>query len=137
MKGLVARLIANSVLRADEARNRFAGWSRWFPGAATVDEARFQHAGEPYPRHWREFPMAWPPLDPRDPEIAAILANAVDSLPDRWRDVVVARDMRRQTAADSSARLGVTAQQERDMLNRARAVLRESLAQFLAKRSEQ
>jgi RNA polymerase sigma-70 factor (ECF subfamily) len=132
MKAWLARAAANTVLRGEHPRNRVARWSRWFPAAPTVDEARFQGAGEPHPRHWRRFPRAWPRIDADDPAVADTLASAIDALPRRWRDIVIARDVHGQRAAEIGRQQGVTPAEQRAMLNRARAVLRERLARRLA-----
>jgi RNA polymerase sigma-70 factor, ECF subfamily len=128
MKAWLARAAANTVLRGENARNPVARWSRWFPTTPTVDEARFQDAEEPHPRHWRRSPRAWPPLDPDDPAVRDTLASGIDELPRRWRDVVIARDVHGRRAAEVSEQQGVTPAQQRAMLNRARAMLRERLA---------
>jgi DNA-directed RNA polymerase specialized sigma24 family protein len=128
MKAWLARAATNTVLRGEHPRNRVARWSRWFPTTATVDEARFQGADEPHPGHWRRFPRAWPPIDPDDPVIRDTLASGIDALPRRWRAVVVARDVDGRPAAEVSEQHGVTPAQQRAMLNRARAMLRERLA---------
>lgn len=127
MKSWLARAAANTVLRGEHARNRVARWSRWFPTTPTVDEARFQGPSEPYPRHWRRFPSAWPPIDPDSPAVRDTLASALDELPPRWRDVVVARDVHGHGATEVSEQLRVAPAQQRAILNRARAMLRERL----------
>jgi RNA polymerase sigma-70 factor, ECF subfamily len=129
MKAWLARATANTVLRGEQSHNRVARWSRWFPTTPTVDEARFQDADEPYPRHWRRFPRPWPPIDTDDPAVRDTLASGIDELPRRWRDILIARDVHRRRAAEVSEQQGVTPAQQRSMLNRARAMLRERLAQ--------
>ena len=128
MKAGLARAAANTVLRGEHPRNRLARWSRWFPPAPTVEESRFQDGAEPRPGHWREFPRAWPQLEPADPEVRDTLAAALDELPGLWRDVVLARDVRRRGLAEVGEQLGVTPEQQRAILNRARARVRERLA---------
>jgi DNA-directed RNA polymerase specialized sigma24 family protein len=136
MKAWLARAAANTVLRGEHPRNRVARWSRWFPITPTVDEARFQGADEPHPRHWRRFPRAWPRIDPDDPAVRDTLASAIDELPRRWREVVIARDVHGRRAAEVSEQQGVTPAQQRAMLNRARAMLRERLARALERDAE-
>ena len=133
MKSWLARAVASTVIRGAEPQNRFACWSRWFPAAPAVDDARFQGAGDPWPRHWREFPDPWPPADLADPAVRTYLRDAVRELPGRWRDVVRQRDVEGRRAAEVSADLGLSAGQQRAMLNRARACLRERLAQLLSR----
>jgi len=63
--------------------------------------------------------------------LQAALTAAVDELPGTWREVVIARDGLGRNAADVSARLGLTPRQQRAILTRARAQLRERIAQRL------
>ena len=107
--------------------NRFAWWSRWFPRATTVDVDRFQGDGEPYPDHWREFPPLWPG-QAVEPEV---LRAALAALPDPWRRVVILRDVEGRPPAEVLAVTGLTAEQQRDVLNRARELLREDLGRGL------
>jgi RNA polymerase sigma-70 factor (ECF subfamily) len=130
--GWLARAGEAGVRRGEEPRNRFARFTaRWFGPAPAVASSRFQYAGEPFPRHWRRFPDPWPAVDPADPEMRDGLAAAIEELPATWRAVVIGRDALDQSAEDVSARLGLTGQQQRAILNQARARLRERLAQRL------
>ena len=133
MKAWLSRAVANTVVRGEEPKNRFARWSRWFPSAPAVEEARFQGRDDPYPRHWREFPHRWPAVDPADQAVQQRLHDAMDELPGPWREVVRQRDVLRRGTAEVSTARGITAEQERAMLNRARAFLRERLAQLLTR----
>jgi RNA polymerase sigma-70 factor (ECF subfamily) len=124
MKVSIARMIANLAARGRGLGNRFAWWSRWFPPATTVDADRFRGADEPYTDHWREFPRSWPAGHAVEPEA---LEAALAALPDQWRRVVILRDVDGRAPAEVSAVTGLTAEQQRDVLNRAREVLREEL----------
>jgi RNA polymerase sigma-70 factor (ECF subfamily) len=108
-------------------------WHRDLPPATAVDPARFQDEGEPYPRHWREFPEPWPPGVTADADAAASLAAAVADLPATWREVVTETDVRRRDPADVAGELGLDRRQERAIRNQARALLRERLARHLAR----
>jgi RNA polymerase sigma-70 factor, ECF subfamily len=121
----IARMIANLIARGRAYGNRFAWWSRWFPPAPTVDADRFQVEGDLYPDHWREFPRPWPAGQVGGSEA---LQAALAALPDPWRRVVMLRDVEGLPPAEVSAVTGLTAEQQRDVLNRARELLRESLA---------
>jgi RNA polymerase sigma-70 factor (ECF subfamily) len=135
VKGRLPQALVNTILRGEEPRNRIARWSRWFPARPAVADDRFQGPGDPYPRHWREFPQPWPgpgPADPADPAVRSQLRDGLAGLPARWRDVVRQRDIEGLAPAEVSERLGITAAQQRAMLNRGRALLRERLARLLA-----
>lgn len=124
MRAWLARAAADTALRSEEPRTRFARWTaRWFARPPTVPASSFQGPDEPYPRHWRRFPEPWTGIDP------AALRAALDELPATWRAVIVARDALGQDASEVSARLGLTEQQQRAVLNRARAMLRQRLAE--------
>jgi RNA polymerase sigma-70 factor (ECF subfamily) len=131
MNGWLSRAVANTALRGEDRRNRVARWSRWFPATPTVDGARFQGSSEPYPRHWREFPEPWPAREAVDSTVRAQLRDAMSELPRAWRTVVQQRDIQGRSPADVSTDLQIDATQQRQMLNRARAVLRERLARLL------
>ena len=132
MTGRLARAAAAGVRRSEEPRNRFARFTaRWLGPTPAVAASRFQDEDEPFPRHWRRFPGPWPQVDPADEEVRDTLAAAIVELPATWRAVVVARDALNQRAEEVSARLGLTEQQQRAILNRSRAQLRERLAQHL------
>jgi RNA polymerase sigma-70 factor, ECF subfamily len=128
MKISIARMIANLAARGRALGNRFAWWSRWFPPATTVDPDRFQGDGDPYPDHWREFPRPWPAGQAVEPEA---LKTALAALPDPWRRVVILRDVDARPPAEVSAATGLTAEQQREVLNRARALLVEKLGDAL------
>jgi DNA-directed RNA polymerase specialized sigma24 family protein len=132
MRAWFARAAANTALRTEEPRTRFARWTaRWFARTPSVPESWFQGPGEPYPRHWRRFPESWTDAELADPAVHEALADALDELPATWRAVVVARDALGEDAAAVCARLGLDVQQQRAVLNRARALLRQRLAERL------
>jgi RNA polymerase sigma-70 factor, ECF subfamily len=132
MKISMARMIANLAARGRALGNRFAWWSRWFPPAPTVDGDRFQGESDPYPDHWKEFPHPWPAGYAVDPEA---LKGALAALPDPWRQVVILRDVEGRSPAEVSAATELSAEQQRDVLNRARELLRERLGRAVERDS--
>jgi DNA-directed RNA polymerase specialized sigma24 family protein len=128
MKITIARMVGNLTARGRALGNRFAWWSRWFPPATTVDSDRFQGDHEPYPDHWKELPSAWPADHAVAPEA---LKAALAALPDPWRRVVIMRDVQGRPPLEVAAATGLTPEQQRDVLNRARELLRESLGPAL------
>jgi RNA polymerase sigma-70 factor (ECF subfamily) len=131
VKGWLSRAVAHTVAVGKDSRNRVARWVRWFPVALAVDQERFQGPAEAYPRHWRRFPDPWPPMDPSAPEAEAALREALDELPVRWRELVLRRDVRGVSPRDTARELGLSAAQERAIVNQAHARLRERLARLL------
>ena len=128
MKISIGRLIANLAAWGRALGSRFAWWSRWFPPAATVDASRFQGDGEPYPDHWREFPRPWTARRAVESEE---LEAALAALPNSWRQVVILRDVDCRPPGEVSNTTGLSAAQQRDVLNRARELLREHLDRAL------
>lgn len=135
MKGWLSRAVANTALRGEERRNRFARWCLWLPTKPAVDDDRFRGPDDPYHRHWQEFPDPWRPVDPADPAMRQRLRDALAELPETWKEVVERRDVEDRDPAQVSAELGISAEQQRAILNRARAILRERLARLLARDS--
>jgi RNA polymerase sigma-70 factor, ECF subfamily len=128
MKISIARMIANLAARGRAWGGSFTWWSRWFPPATTVDADRFQRDRDPYPDHWKQFPESWPADPAVKPEA---LQAALAALPDQWRRVVILRDVEGRTPTEVSAATWLTAEQQRDVLNRARELLREDLGRRL------
>jgi len=59
--------------------------------------------------------------------LSEALRATLAALPDRWRQVVILRDVDGRPAAEVAAATGLTAEQQRDVLNRSRELLREEL----------
>jgi RNA polymerase sigma-70 factor (ECF subfamily) len=131
----VYRILVNTAKRRRDRERRTVPWSSLGPEdqGPTVDPARFQGPGEPYPGHWREFPQPWP-----SPEQHALaeetrerVAAAVDRLPHRQRVVIVLRDVEGYTSEEVCAMLEVSAANQRVLLHRARAFVRAELERYL------
>jgi RNA polymerase sigma-70 factor (ECF subfamily) len=113
-----------------------SAWDRWFRAEPLVPDAAFQDASEPHPGHWRRFPEPWPTTPAAGPRAAvpaawprAALQTALAGLPGPWRRVVTARAAVDGDDQRVAADLGLTAHQERDILARARAAVRDQLDQ--------
>jgi RNA polymerase sigma-70 factor, ECF subfamily len=109
-------------------------WSRRFRAEPVVPDADFQAATDPYPGHWRRFPEPWPVAPAGRPEAAGLtyeqqtaLDAALTGLPDRWRDVLMAHDVEARDDRQIADDLDLTVDQERDILTRARAAVRDQL----------
>lgn len=123
VKRWLPRVAVDAALRGTPA-----WFARWFPRKPVVDDRAFQGENEGYPGHWREFPQAWPRYAMDDPSIQDRLREALDELPETWRGVVMERDGR---GASPDAAHDLTPAQERAVLNRARAHLRQRLADLV------
>jgi RNA polymerase sigma-70 factor, ECF subfamily len=89
--------------------------------------------GEFMPRQfadWREIPSD---LIERK-EIRTAVLKALDSLPEKYRDVFILRDMQHLTVAETAAILGLTVQAVKTQVHRARLQMREQLAPVFGKR---
>jgi RNA polymerase sigma-70 factor (ECF subfamily) len=113
-----------------------AAWGRRFRAEPLVPDAAFQDASEPYPGHWRRFPEPWPATPVAGQGMAvpppwqrAALRAALAGLPGPWRRVLAARAAARGDDQKVAEDLGLTARQERDLLARARAAVRDQLDQ--------
>jgi RNA polymerase sigma-70 factor (ECF subfamily) len=111
-----------------------AAWGRTFRAEPLVPDAAFQDASEPYPGHWRRFPEPWPATPAAGlgavvppPWPRAALQAALARLPGPWRRVVAARAAAAGDDRRVAGDLGLTVKQERDLLARARATVRDQL----------
>lgn len=102
-----------------------------FRRSGPVPDQAFQGPDEPYPDHWREAPEPWPPGFLARVETWRALRVAVEDLPDIWREVVRLRDVEGRPEQEVSRRLTVSVEQQRHILNEARAALRARLAGLL------
>ena len=128
MRGWLGRAEAQSVRRGRTGSGSWtwwASWARWWRRQGPVDDAAFQGTNEPYPRHWRRPPAPWPPATGGD--ALQLARDALDELPVTWRQVVTERDIAGRADADVARALDLTDVQQRSILARARAALRDRL----------
>nr|WP_307828400.1 RNA polymerase sigma factor [Antrihabitans sp. YC2-6] len=107
-----------------------------YPGGATVDPARFRPATDPeWPGHWATPPEAWPETPEGsvlESEMLSVTKRELDQLPERQRAVVALRDVLGLDAAEVCTLLSLTPANQRVLLHRGRARIRECLADYLA-----
>jgi DNA-directed RNA polymerase specialized sigma24 family protein len=132
MKAWLGRAAATTVPGGGEHARR-GWWSRWFRRGGPVPDDAFQGPDQPYPRHWRHFPDPWPPVSGSDRAVRDRLRRALDELPATWRAVVRGRDIAGRDGDDVATELGITVEQQRAILNQARAALRGRLADLLSR----
>ncbi len=107
---------------------------------ATVDPGRFREAGDPWPGHWKdlEAPSAFPDTPEGSllgVELVAVTRRELDKLPARQREVVTLRDVVGFDSAEVCALLDISAANQRVLLHRGRAAVRQALEDYLKETS--
>jgi RNA polymerase sigma-70 factor (ECF subfamily) len=132
LRGWIFRIAINA------ARARAAREAREVPASslgddaddaeATVDPARFHHEGR-WIGHWSAPPVPWPRPDERllSAETHALIAREIDALPALQRQVITLRDTQDLDAGETCTILGITEANQRVLLHRARAKIRQAL----------
>lgn len=104
----------------------------------TVDPARFRGADDPmWPGHWKERqePAAFPDTPEGSvlaDELVAVARRELDKLPERQRMVVSLRDMLGFDSSEVCELLNISVANQRVLLHRGRAAVRQTLENYLA-----
>ena len=96
----------------------------------TVDPSRFGPDGA-----WSRGPSSWeniPESTLLGRETLARIARAIDELPPKHREVIILRDVERLGAQEVGELLGITPENQRVRLHRARAAVRRALEEYLS-----
>ncbi|HEY6649684.1 MAG TPA: sigma-70 family RNA polymerase sigma factor [Mycobacterium sp.] len=102
----------------------------------TVDPARFRTADDPYPGHWKqgEEPSPFPDTPEGSVlgnELVDVARRELDRLPERQRIVVTLRDMLGFDSSEVCELLDVSIANQRVLLHRGRAAVRQVLEDYL------
>ncbi|BDG06077.1 RNA polymerase sigma factor [Anaeromyxobacter oryzae] len=89
-----------------------------------VPAERFRGESERWAGHWSEPPEPWPDARVESGEIAALVAAALETLPEAQRTVMSLRDVDGWEADEVCALLGITEGNQRVLLHRARSKVR-------------
>ncbi|HKP44848.1 RNA polymerase sigma factor [Mycobacterium sp.] len=113
---------------ADAAMLAFTG--------GTVDPARFRAGDDPWPGHWKvgEEPSPFPDTPEGSvlgTELVDIARRELDKLPERQRTVVTLRDLLGFDSAEVCELLDITVANQRVLLHRGRAAVRQVLEDYL------
>ncbi|WP_441964771.1 RNA polymerase sigma factor [Mycolicibacterium houstonense] len=105
----------------------------------TVDPARFREAGDAWPGHWKEneAPVPFPDTPEGSVlggELMEVARRELDKLPPRQRQVVTLRDVLGFESAEVSTLLEISAANQRVLLHRGRAAVRQVLEDYLKER---
>jgi RNA polymerase sigma-70 factor (ECF subfamily) len=103
---------------------------------ATVDPARFRGSDDPYPGHWlpNEVPSPFPDTPEGSvlgDELITLARRELDKLPERQRVVVMMRDMLGLDSAEVCELLDISIANQRVLLHRGRAAVRQMLEGYL------
>jgi RNA polymerase sigma-70 factor (ECF subfamily) len=93
----------------------------------SVDDSQYSRDGDYIPKDfadWREIPSE--ALEQK--EIREALTKAVNSLPEKYRTVLVLRDIEKLTIAETAEALGISQANVKTRLSRGRLQLRDALA---------
>jgi RNA polymerase sigma-70 factor, ECF subfamily len=113
----------------NRARTRVARESRLVGLPAVLDGAQGDERAVPASEfvadgHWASMPRLWDELDPErvigGRQLVAHVLAALEHLPAGQRAVLVLRDLESQSAEDACALLGISAENQRVLLHRAR-----------------
>ena len=134
----VFHILTNRAKTCGAREARSVPWSSVGPSDAdspTVDPSRFRGPDDQYPHNWTVVgaPRHWEPSPEGATltgEILSYLADALTMLPERQRTVVTLRDVNGLTAEEVCEHLEITAANQRVLLHRARARLRQALENY-------
>jgi RNA polymerase sigma-70 factor (ECF subfamily) len=132
VKGWLGRAAAGTTARGEHG-SKVVRWTHWYGRRGPVPDDRFQGLDEPFPGHWRRSPKPWPDGVEVDPRVPNVLDHALDDLPATWRTVARRHTGPPQPGSDAADDLGLSPDQERNLVNEARAALRRRLAEFLGR----
>ncbi len=115
---------------------RSAGAEAMALTGGTVDPARFRPAGDRWPGHWRADAVPQPfPETPEGAvlgrEVVAVARAELDRLPERQRLVVTMRDLLGFDSAEVRELLDISVANQRVLLHRGRAAVRQVLENYL------
>jgi RNA polymerase sigma-70 factor (ECF subfamily) len=139
LKTWIFRILSNRAKTRAERERRTIPFSALVDPArvpeAAVDADRFRDADDPqWPGHWASPPQSWSAL-PEERLVAAetrsLLEAAIERLPPGQRTVISLRDIEGWSAEEVCNALEIGETNQRVLLHRARAKLREALEDYL------
>jgi RNA polymerase sigma-70 factor (ECF subfamily) len=137
LKTWAFRIVVNLAKTRGVKEKRSSPFSSLLPEdeGPTVDPARFRSAADPNPRAWAAgaAPEPWsagPEGALLRGESRALLARAVDRLPERHRVVLTLRDVEGLTSEEVCELLDVSPENQRVLLHRARAKVRSAMEDY-------
>jgi RNA polymerase sigma-70 factor (ECF subfamily) len=133
LKTWLLRIVTNRARTRGAKERRSVPLSSLESDEHAVDPDRFQPLDHPrYPGGWAQPPTHWPEERLLAKETLAKVNEAIAKLPARQQEVIVLRDVEGWPAEDVSEALDLTAGNQRVLLHRARAKVRNELEAYLA-----
>lgn len=130
----VLAITANLARRRGATEARTVPWTDVVPdGNGTVDPSRFRGPDDTWPGGWTPAgaPQPWgPEATALSHEARTVLAAALDALPQSQRTVVALRDVDGLPAEEVCGALGISPANQRVLLHRGRARLRQRLEDY-------
>lgn len=134
----VLRIVANIAKSWGEREHRVTPFSSAsFGEGPTVGAERFNSPGEPKAGAWRALPPSWPALPEGEvlsAEALTVVRQALAYLPDAQRAVIALRDLDGYGASEVCEALGLTEGNQRVLLHRARAAVRQRTESYFSER---
>jgi RNA polymerase sigma-70 factor (ECF subfamily) len=133
LKTWVYRILVNTARKRGVREQRMVPWASLVgEDGPTVDPERFRGPDDPYPGGWLAFPKSWPSTESEvlAREVRGVVAAALEELPVRQQVVLTLRDIDGQSADEVCALLQISTANQRVLLHRARAAVRNHLEQY-------
>jgi RNA polymerase sigma-70 factor (ECF subfamily) len=137
LKTWVFRILVNTAMTRAHREGRVLPFSALYsPGRipeAAVDPDRFRPEDDPrYPGHWAVPPRELPEERLLAAETREVIARAIDSLPATQAAVIRLRDVDGWSSEEVRNALDISEVNQRVLLHRARAKVRQALEEYLA-----
>ena len=133
LKTWVYRILVNTARKRGVREHRTVPWASLVTESGpTVDPDRFRGPDDPYTGGWLVFPKIWPSTESEvlAREVREVVATALEGLPVRQQVVLTLRDIDGQSADEVCALLQISTANQRVLLHRARAAVRNHLEQY-------
>jgi RNA polymerase sigma-70 factor, ECF subfamily len=135
----VLRIVTNIAKSLGEREHRVTPFSSAsFAEGPTVEPDRFNAPGEQNAGAWRALPPSWPALPEGEvltAEAYQVVRRAIDDLPEAQRAVIALRDLDGYDAPEVCDALGLTSGNQRVLLHRARASVRQRIESYFLERN--
>lgn len=136
----VLRIVANIAKSSGAREQRVTPFSSVSLGEGpTVGPERFNPPGQPGAGAWRTVPASWPAMPEGEvltAEALAVVQQAFVGLPDAQRAVITLRDVDGYEASEVCEALGLTEGNQRVLLHRARATVRQKVESYFTERQQ-